>query len=259
MQRSPQSHKGQNGKVAVVGGSRAMHGAPVFSALSAEASGVDLIYLSLPSHHAEAAKNASLNFQVHPFGGADITAKDVDAILELLATVDSAVLGPGLARDAKAQDVMQQIIGAASCPLVLDASALQEWTLKTVQGKVAVLTPHLGELERLGVEPQQLGHAARQYGVVIHQKGPADRIAAADGTVRTVEGGNAGLTVGGTGDALSGLIAGLIAQGTQPAEACVMASTVIKRAGTMLYETQGFAYSTRKVIGLIPQLLHMLE
>jgi len=67
MQRSPDSHKGENGKVAVVGGSRHMHGAPLLAALAAEASGVDLVFVCLPACHEEVAKETSLNIQVHPF------------------------------------------------------------------------------------------------------------------------------------------------------------------------------------------------
>lgn len=72
MDRSPQSHKGENGIVMVIGGSSSIHGAPLFSALAAEASGVDLVYVSVPEVHAEVAKQTSLNFLVHPFPGNDV-------------------------------------------------------------------------------------------------------------------------------------------------------------------------------------------
>lgn len=255
MQRDPRSHKGQNGKVAVIGGSKTIHGAPIFSALAAEASGVDLIYLALPALHQEVARNFSLNFQVHPFHGDELTAKDIDTLLELLATVDCAVIGPGLARTTVALKALRELIAAAPCPLVLDASALQPWTLDAVHGKSVILTPHLGELERMGIAADALSRAAADAGITIHLKGPEDRIALPDGTVRTVEGGNAGLTVGGTGDALAGLIGGLVAQHMNAEEACTNASSIIKRAGEMLATEKGFALTTREVIAKIPQLL----
>ena len=258
VKRSPDSHKGDNGKVAIIGGSLHQHGAPIFSALAAEASGVDLIYLALPLIHQHVARTQSLNFQVHPFRGDELAREDLSSLVEMLATVDCAVIGPGLSRMPAALKLIRELIESAPCPLVADASALQSWTLDALRGKTAVVTPHLGELERMGIDAKKIGEAAKKSGVVIHLKGHIDRIAGADGKVREVTGGDAGLTVGGTGDALAGLICGLIAQGTAPAEACVMASTVIKRAGTLLSEKNGCAYTTCEVIAQIPHLLHTL-
>ncbi len=255
MDRSPQSHKGENGIVMVIGGSSSIHGAPLFSALAAEASGVDLVYVSVPEVHAEVAKQTSLNFLVHPFPGNDLSEKYVEALSEMLATMDCVVIGPGLARDKKALTHLKSLIEMCTCPMVLDASALQPWTLKAVKGKKAVLTPHLGELERMELALEDIATEASTHGQVIHVKGPTDRIALPDGTVEEVTGGNAGLTVGGTGDALAGLIAGLIAQKMPREDACILASKIIKKAGEELFVTQGNAYTTRQVIFQIPGLL----
>lgn len=259
MRRTPDSHKGDNGKAAVIGGSLHQHGAPMFSALAAEASGVDLIYLALPKPHETVARMQSLNFQVHPFRGDEFAAQDLAPLLEMLATVDCAVIGPGLSRTLAALKPIEELIQSAPCPLVLDASTLQSWTLEAVRGKTAVVTPHLGELERMGIALETIGAAAKKSGVVIHVKAQVDQTAGTDGKIRKTSGGNAGLTVGGTGDALAGLICGLIAQGMEPADACVTASTVIKRAGTVLFHEYGYAYGTRKVIECIPHLLHTYE
>lgn len=255
VERAPDSHKGENGKVAIIGGSRHQHGAPLFAGLAAEASGVDLVYVCVPRCHAEVAKMMSLNFQVHPFVLDDINHKDTEPILELLATMDSAVIGPGLTRANANIMAMREIIASAACALVLDATALQPETLKHVKGKNAVLTPHLGELERMGLAKNDLEHAAYESGAVIILKGREDTIINPDGTTRTVSGGNAGLTVGGTGDALAGLIAGLIAQRMEPFSAAVLAAETIKRAGEVLYEKKGYAYTARDVIGEISGLL----
>ncbi|MDD5623247.1 MAG: NAD(P)H-hydrate dehydratase [Candidatus Peribacteraceae bacterium] len=260
MQREPDSHKGENGKVAVIGGSKFMHGAPLFSALAAEASGVDLVFVCLPSCHAQVAKNASLNFQVHPFHGDDLTHGDTAAILELLATMDCAVLGPGIAHsDEQAIRSLKDIIAEAPCALVLDAAALQPETLSLVKGKPAVLTPHLAELERMEVAPDDIGTCAEEAGVTIFLKGPTDYIALPDGEVEEITGGNAGLTVGGTGDALAGLIAGLIAQKVPPPDAALAAGTIIKRAATVLYPEEGYAFTAQDVILQIPHQLHTYD
>lgn len=259
MHRTPTSHKGENGKVAVIGGSSFMHGAPIFSALAAEASGADLVYVSLPDRHQQVARMASLNFQVHPFRGDEIAADDIGPLLEMLATADAAVIGPGLARTTDAQRVTRELIESAPCPLVLDASALQSWTMQAIRGRGWTVTPHLGELERMGIAPDDIGRTAANMKTVILLKGHVDRIATTDGTVHDISGGNAGLTVGGTGDALAGLIAGMIAQGSKPADACHAASMVIKQAGTVLEREYGYAYGTRRVIDMIGRTLHGME
>jgi len=256
MQREPNSHKGENGKVAVVGGSRHMHGAPLLSALAAEASGVDLIYVALPDWHENVAKDTSLNFQIYPFMSDDLSEDDVKPVLELLATMDSAVLGPGIDHaNEDSKKALFEIIEGASCSLVLDAAALQEETLGLVRKKTAVLTPHLGELERMKTNEKSLAEDAQEFEAVILLKGPTDQIFGPGGKSETVEGGNAGLTVGGTGDALAGLIAGLIAQKVEPFEAAVMGAEVMKAAADRLEEEKGFAFTTMDVIGEIPEVI----
>lgn len=254
--RNPESHKGENGKVAVIGGSKHIHGAPIFSMLAAENSGVDLVYAAVPALHDIVTKMASLNAQVFPFRGNELTKDDVGPMLQMLAVMDSAVIGPGLARNAETLSAIEQIVSGAPCPLVLDATALQPQTLSWVAGRQAVLTPHLGELERMQVSQDDIGSVAARAGCVILLKGHSDNIAGPDGTVHIVEGGNAGLTVGGTGDALAGLTAGLIAQKMGATEAAALASRIIKTAGDRLFEEKGFTYTTKDVIEQIPYLLH---
>jgi len=233
-----------------------MHGAPLFGALAAEASGADLIFVCLPRCHAEVAKSTSLNFQVHTFKGDTLTKVDVLPILELLATMDAAVLGPGIAHgDHAGISALCDILAEAPCALVLDAAALQRKTLSLVAGKTVVFTPHLAELERMGIDPKDLAHQAKQLDAVLFLKGPTDRIVGPDGSVTELTGGNAGLTVGGTGDALAGLIAGLMAQGLEPLNAAKTAGTIIKKAGEELAKDYGFAYGTKRVIRQIPRLL----
>lgn len=232
-----------------------MHGAPLFAALAAEATGVDLLFVCLPSCHEEIAKATSLNIQVHPFHGDDLRPEDREPILELLATMDSAIIGPGIARTGESMSVVRDIVAEALCTLVLDATALQRDTLERVRGKHAILTPHLGELERMGIAQKDLATIAKLSGATFLLKGPVDRIIEPDGSHRDVPGGNAGLTVGGTGDALAGTIAGLVAQGEDHGSACTRASTIIKKAGEQLFAERGYAYTTTDVIACIPSLL----
>ena len=266
MNRSPNSRKGQNGIVTIIGGSKQMHGAPIFAALAAQASGVDLIHPCVPECHAEVTKAASNNFIVTPFRGDDLSKTDVSAIEEVLAGSTVAVIGPGLADYDTTMKAAEKLIKDSEIPMVIDASALQPWTFDAVQGKSAVLTPHVGELARMqGQVLHQKDHPehkdivctiADERNVTMILKGPVDIIAGAEGSCAEIKGGNAGLTVGGTGDALAGLIAGLMAQGISPTDACTMGTTIIKRAATTLHHEKGFGFTTMDVIGEIAHLIH---
>ncbi len=258
MERSSTSHKGENGTVAIIGGSRHQHGAPLFSALAAEASGVDLIHLFVPTMHEEVSKTASLNFQVRTFGSREndeISPADRTHIVEFLATIDVLVIGPGLARTQKSVASVFELLDEIPCPVVVDATALQPETLSHISGRGAVLTPHLGELERMNIERNDLSSLAKKHQCTMLLKGHQDIVVDTLGRENIIEGGNPGLTVGGTGDALAGLVAGLIAQKMHPGEACSMASTIIKRSGDLLMQVKGYAYTTRDVIAKIPSLL----
>jgi hydroxyethylthiazole kinase-like uncharacterized protein yjeF len=232
-----------------------MHGAPILSALAAEASGADLLYLFVPSCHEDVAKMASTNFQVRMFEEDALTERDIAPILELLASMDCTVIGPGLDRTPMTLAAIMQLIEGALCPLVLDASALQPATLRSVTGKTAVLTPHLGELERMCIPTERMMQAAVNHGVTILLKGPTDRIVALDGTLTESAGGTAGLTVGGTGDVLAGLIAGLIAQGEDPTRAAIRASAIIKRAAEHLKEQGRETFTAREVVEMVPFMM----
>ena len=250
MHRDASSHKGDNGKVAVIGGSRYIHGAPLFNALAAEASGIDTLSLCLPYHHADSAKAWMLNAFVYPFHDENLSDADVEPILELIAPLDCIVAGSGIARTGERVVALEEIIASSTTPMVLDATALQANTLDLIRGKQAVLTPHLGELERMGLQENDLQDVANEYQAIIVLKGETDRIFSSHSTDE-VSGGNAGLTTGGTGDVLAGLIAGLIAQGLAPLDAARDGCSIVKKAGETLFKEKGYAYSALDVIGLI--------
>ena len=256
MQRKPSSHKGQNGTVAIIGGSRAMHGAPLLAALAAEASGVDLIHVCLPVCHTEVAKQTSLNFFVHPFAGDALHAKDASGIVELLSAVNSAVIGCGATENTAH---LQPVIEQCPCTMVLDAGALQEQTLAWVHGKEAILTPHSGEWDRMGLSKSAPEDIAAEHAVTIFHKGPEDTVAYKDGRTDTLTGGNAGLTVGGTGDVLAGLVGGLLAQGADTKKACLFAGNVMKKAGEELFKEKGYAYRAVDIVKMIPECLHQFQ
>lgn len=270
MRRSPASHKGENGTVAVIGGSHRFHGAPIFTALAAEHSGVDMVYPVIHSCNETVTKAASPAFIVRTFKDASLTEKETQGIIALLKDMHAAVLGPGLAETKENEMALASIVANAACALVLDARALRPGILRKIRkDATVVLTPHLGELEHITGKslsdiPRKEVTAlvkllAQETHTTVVLKGQVDFLCSADGKTATVKGGNAGLTKGGTGDALAGLIAGLIAQGMEPFRASALACVIIKKAADDLYPSKGFAYSTLDVIHAIPKTLHKLQ
>jgi len=270
LHRDPKSHKTQNGTVAVIGGSHRFHGAPIFTALSAEATGVDLVYPFVHECHEDVTRQASLNFIVSTFKGKSLSQGDVKSVLVLLRELDVAVIGPGMEENQENATALSAIVGNSPCSLVLDAGALKPAVVKSIKDDtVAVLTPHVGELEELtgqdltGVPRREVEALAKllakEHEVTVILKGHEDLIVDSKGKKTTVKGGNAGLTKGGTGDVLAGVIAGLMAQGVKPFEACALSARLIKRAATVLYPEKGYAYTTVEVIQQIPHLLHAYE
>lgn len=266
MHRESTSHKGQNGTVAIVGGSHLFHGAPIFAALAAEASGVDLIYPYVHACHEIVTRIASLNFIVHTFAGNSLTEADTKSVLALLREVHAAVLGPGMAETKENEAALHFIVSNAPCALVLDARALRPSVIRNLRSTLPViLTPHLGELEHLtgktltGLKKNNVRALtqllAEENGTTILLKGPEDFIVTPQGKKKIIKGGNAGLTKGGTGDVLAGLVAGLMAQNVEPFDACVVAATTIKKAGESLFQEKGYAYSAEDTIHEIPSLL----
>lgn len=268
LQRDPKSHKGQNGTVAVLGGSHKFHGAPIFSALAAEATGVDLVYPIVHACHGTVTRMASPGFIVQTFKENGLTKDDVKEILSLLREVHVAVLGPGMAENQNNAAALAMIVLNAPCALVLDARTLRPNILKHVRtGKPTILTPHIGELEQIvrrsltGATRTEITalvkKLAKSADATIILKGAEDLVCSSQGRTEIIRGGNAGLTKGGTGDALAGVIAGLLAQGMDPMGACVTGTTLIKKAAEYLAKEKGFAYSTREVIEEIPKLLKL--
>lgn len=253
IERKKDSHKGDNGKVMVVGGSPMFYGAPILSSLGAEVSGVDLIFPFIPASQAEAAKSYSLNFIIQTFDEEVLGPKDVKSILSFSEKVDVVVLGPGLGTDPKTKRAIKSLLSSLKIPTVVDASAL---IYTNTLPKTTVLTPHRGEFEALfGDEPRakNVQKWSKDLGAAIVCKGPEDVIADND-ELALNKTGNALMTVGGTGDVLSGLIGGFMAQGLSPFEAGKTATQVLGQAGDKLAEAQG-SLRAFDIIQMIPSLL----
>ena len=225
--RDPNSHKGENGKVLIIGGNERFHGAPILAAKGAEAAGVDLIFMAIPPCQTEVTKNAGLNFIVQSFEANHLTQKDLPHLLKTSQEADVTVIGNGLGKEDETRKALVEFLRAVEGVVVIDADGLIEDLLRIRRPYAWVLTPHDEEFRRVFKEDptkENISAAAQERQCVIIKKGPVDLISNTAGDITENKTGCPQMTVGGTGDALAGLIAGLIAQGLTPFEAAQQAT-----------------------------------
>ena len=262
--RNSTSRKGENGRVLVVGGSWLYHGAPIHAAEGATRAGVDLVYLAVPRVIADPVRAYSADFIVFPLADQKLTTGAVRRLLKWIPEIDSAVIGPGLGwQPSDGVKLLCSELMSRKIRLTLDADALRKDVVYVCKGGGVVLTPHSGEFFRLTGEQlpaaledriEMVRKAAAEMGVVILSKGPVDL--ASDGTTTYVsKTGCSAMTVGGTGDVLAGLVAGLMALKMQPLASAAAASFTNGRAGQAAKRLFGNHITATDVARLLPATL----
>ena len=221
--RDPFSHKGDYGRASLVAGSVGMVGAALLSARACMRSGVGLLtvhvpecgYTILQQGIPEAKCQTDQHYTHHTY-------------IKLPPGTEVVGIGPGIGQHVQTQWALHQLILLnPTVPMVFDADALNiladnpQWFPQIPKG--SILTPHPGEMQRLGADPAEL---AAQYQLVIVLKGHHTRIYVPTGdTVQVYENtlhGNAGMAVGGSGDVLTGIILALMAQHYSAKEAAII-------------------------------------
>jgi len=214
LQRDPQSHKGDFGRVLVIGGGP-YTGAPALTAQAALRAGADLAYLAVPDSIAETVQVYSENLIVDAFVGTRLLAEHVPELLDRAADVDVVVLGPGLGDTDDTLAAVRRFLAAFDGKVVVDADALQVVPDVETDGSL-VCTPHQGELRGMGGPSAEAWREradavtafADELGHALLVKGAYDVVS--DGrTTRVNRTGNPGMTVGGTGDVLAGVTAAM--------------------------------------------------
>lgn len=234
--RRPYSHKGDYGRIFVLAGSRGYTGAAALAAEAALRAGAGLVTLGIPASLNPILEGKLTEVITHPLPEIDgaLASEALEEIEASLAAQDLLALGPGLGRHPETARLVRELVKRVSLPMVIDADGLNNLSerpaaLKELQAP-AVLTPHPGELARLTgktaaeIEADRVGAArafAAEYNVVLVLKGVPSVVATPDGRCYLNSTGNSGLASGGSGDVLTGLIAGLLGQGCQPEEAAV--------------------------------------
>ncbi|MCX8198355.1 MAG: NAD(P)H-hydrate dehydratase [Candidatus Micrarchaeota archaeon] len=242
----PESHKGQNGVLLIIGGSRTYHGAPILAALAAVRF-CDLVYFHSTSQNMQLMrrmKEATPNAICVPRQKLDWAFGHADCVL----------IGNGMDVGEKTKAEVSWVLKSGK-KCVIDAAGLRCLEAKLLHSK-AVLTPHKKEFESAFGEPASKKSAeavSKKYGCAILLKGKED-VLAWRGKSILVPGGNAGMTKGGTGDVLAGLLAALYSHPScpSPQHAAYAASVLNKKAADMLYQAVRYNYSSEDLAGELP-------
>lgn len=244
------SHKGQNGVVLIIGGSRTYHGAPILAALAAVRF-CDLVYFA-------STKGNNAVLQKMKLASPAIIAVPPEKFGFALSHADCVLIGNGMDVGAKTKAVVSRVLESGK-RCVIDAAALRVLP-KNLLHKNAILTPHSPEFEAaFGGKAGEASAAAasKKYGCTILLKGERD-IVASGGKIILVSGGNAGMTKGGTGDVLAGLCAALYSTCPSPLRAAYSASLLNKKAGEMLFRAMGANFSAEDLAGELAFAAHTL-
>jgi len=263
--RNPNSRKGQNGKVLVIGGSKEYFGSPALVGLASLRSGSDLCYLLVPRFIAPVIAGYSPDLIVWSYPGDYLNNKIFSILPEIEKKVDCLVIGNGLTKKPIIKHLIREIISSWQKPVIIDADAIMP-DLK-FKSKEVIFTPHVVEFERLcgckpsnniSVRAKQVEHFAGLMEATILLKGVIDVVS--DGTnTFTNNTGNAGMTVGGTGDTLAGICATFLSQGLKPVEAAAAAAFVNGAAGDSAFVKFGYSLIASDLINELPFVLKTIQ
>ena len=267
--RKSSSRKGDNGKVLVLGGSYIYHGAPALSSLAALRTGADLVYTCVPKINVQSTRAVSPNLIVIPLADSKLTRGAVNKLLgQIPSDLDSSTIGMGLSiQDPEALKLLVKSLLDRDVRLSLDASALVNYILPLLSGKNVIVTPHPGEFKRMfGEVPPESKKSriamvekfAKKHSVTIILKGSTDIIS--NGTTTYLNTKNIpAMTVGGTGDILSGIIAGILAQNRDVLESAVTATYFNGLAGKMTQKKFGTHMTATDLLDVLPNVMKSFD
>ncbi len=262
--RGRDTHKGENGRLLIVGGGP-FTGAPALAGLAAYRMGVDLVRIATPWLSYAPIASYSPNLIVHRLSDDVLKLKDAPTVAKLLEQVDAMLIGPGLGTDQETQTAVRAMVKACEVPLVIDADGITAVAkdVSVLKDKKCVITPHAKEFEVLTGQKlpkdyeariPMVTEAAKSLGVVLLVKGKIDIISDGHWT-KMNKTGNAGMSVGGTGDVLAGEVAALLAKDVSPYNAARISAFANGAAGDLAFEKIGYSLMATDVIDNIPDVL----
>ena len=275
--RSPDSHKGTHGTVAIVTGSSDMAGAALMAARGALRSGAGKLFLRVPARTAPYCIGRQAEAMVRGVGTGDhFTAADAAEIIEESRNWSVLAMGPGMGKQEDTRMFLKEVIAHTSCPLVLDADALNllagERDFIAPYGGRIIMTPHLAEFSRLSGLPladikkdciAAAKQFVREWQVTLVLKG-APTVIVSPRTLHAYvnPGGNAGMACGGMGDILTGMVAALAVHDgmTSLTTAACAAVWLHSAAGDVCHDTYGsYGFLPMEVADAVPRVITRLE
>lgn len=256
--RADNAHKGQAGRVLVLGGSENYVGAPYFAATAALKAGCDLSYVFSPALIAYKISTISPDLIVYSANSQDNLEKA--DVKKIPAEYDVACIGNGLGLSDDSLSFASAFIRKNKKPIVIDADALSALSEIDTLGKNVVLTPHAGEFKKIfskEATEKNLKKISEKYEFTILLKGPVDLIAQ-QGKLIYNDSGNSYMSKGGSGDILAGLCAGLLAQGVEPGYSAALAALLNGVAGDLAYVKKSIAMTASDIldeVGTAAQIL----
>jgi ADP-dependent NAD(P)H-hydrate dehydratase len=258
------SRKGDNGTVLVVGGNRIYHGAPILASLAALRSGTDLVYTAVPRSESLSARAFSPNLIVLPTSDDKLTSGAANRLISMLPKKPhSAAIGMGMtiAKPEALKSLIKRLRGIET-KLLLDASALIPEILNDITGTNTVITPHPGEYKRIFGEEAgkdedeqilNLQRMTERYRITIVLKSHVNVVCDRD-KVALIKRTTPAMTVGGTGDILSGLAAGFMSK-SKPFEASLLGVYFNGVAASLAYRRLGLHVLATDIIDELPNAL----
>jgi len=276
--RPAAAHKGSFGHVAAVGGSEGMTGAIYLAATAALRGGAGLVTALVPRSLHGLMEIKTVEVMTKPLPETEAVSVGLEAlntVLEFAGKTDVVLLGPGMSQHASTAAFLANLVPKLDKPLVLDADALNIISNNDPKKFFAdlkapiVITPHPGEMARLtGLPVREIqqnrlevaSKAAREWKVVVVLKGAGTVVAHPGGKVFVNPTGNPGMATAGSGDVLSGLVAGLMAQGLAALDAAVAGVYVHGLAGDLAAREKGqMGLTAGDILASLPRALAALE
>ena len=241
------SNKGLYGHVLVIAGGRGKSGAAAMTGIGALRAGAGLVTVASAEPAIAQIASHAPEIMTEPLPETEegsISMRMLDAISGLVEKKNVVALGPGMGQNPETAQLIRRLVNELPRPMVVDADGLNALDAKNLRGPAPrVLTPHPGEMARLikgsvaEVQADRVGCArgfAQERGVYTVLKGNRSVIASPDGRVWINPTGSPAMATGGTGDVLTGLIAGLLAQFPDQLEAALLAAVYLHgRAGEL--------------------------
>lgn len=267
------AHKGDAGRVLLIGGSYGMSGAPTLAAQAALKSGAGLCVAALPDKIISTFARRFPEATSHPLPCSEkgvLVESAADELPALWENVNAVALGPGISREGSTLDFVRRVVRECPQPLIIDADAL--YALRAIESDLknrdtpTILTPHPGEMgELMEMNAQEVNDnrietaiaCAQKFNAIVVLKGARSIVVSpvANLVMYINLTGNAGMATGGSGDVLTGTIAGLLAQTKYAQNATLLGVYLHGMAGDLAFETLGNGLIAGDIADNLPRAL----